>query len=784
LSNNPNLYPQLTIYSGSGNSLLQTSQTYQFVTPNCACPAPPAGSVDGFSIGDFNADGKPDLLIHATYQNLSAKTSSSNYYVVFGNGDGTFNLSAAGVNVSSDDSLYSPFSSNPTLAITAADFNGDGFADIAYAENQGVVGIALNPGGSSAGQFSTYTPITLPSGTLSNPSAIASAHLTSSGHADLIVGDKSGAVVVLLGNGDGTFATPPVSTTVDAYPSVIATSDLRKSGTTDIVIANPQAGDIQVLFNDGKGNLSISSTIKPSVAPSSLALSDVNGDGYPDIVATGFDGTLFIYLNNGKGSFSSATAPSAGATLSSPQLAVADFNGDGFPDLVELNPNNSAANNVFEFLNSASSQITLATPSQSLPAGTHLITASYAGDTNFKSAQSAGLSISVTQSPTTITWSAPAPLEYGVPLSATQLNAVASQPGTISYSSQAGTVLLPGQTVVTATFAPTDSFDYMGATAKQTITVTPPSLTGISPSSANLGASNTTITVNGQGFINGAMVIWNSTPLSTTWVSLNQLSAVIPASLLSSTGTATITVAEPNSVSVGGSAQFSIVLAPAMAQATVPATVEAGQNSSVSLTLSPYPLDVTATLTLSFTAAPPNTISDPTVLFANNSTTYSFTIPANSSSPIPPIDFSSGSTAGTITVTIQLTANGADITPTGFGPYSIVVPASPPGITSAVLTRNGTSMSVAILGFSPTREMTVAKYHFTPATGKSLQTTDLTVTLSSAFVQYYQSELSFAFGTAYLYTQPFTLSTDADSVGTVTVVVSNSKGDSRPVTVQ
>jgi hypothetical protein len=50
-------------------------------------------------------------------------------------------------------------------------------------------------------------------------------------------------------------------------------------------------------------------------------------------------------------------------------------------------------------------------------------------------------------------------------------------------------------------------------------------------------AANTTITVSGQGLVQGAVVKWNGTALSTTWVSLNQVTAVIPASLLAATGT-------------------------------------------------------------------------------------------------------------------------------------------------------------------------------------------------------------------------------------------------------
>ena len=64
----------------------------------------------------------------------------------------------------------------------------------------------------------------------------------------------------------------------------------------------------------------------------------------------------------------------------------------------------------------------------------------------------ANLTITVTQRPSTLTWAQPAAIEYGTPLSATQLNATSSVAGVITYAPAAGTVLLPGTTAVTATF--------------------------------------------------------------------------------------------------------------------------------------------------------------------------------------------------------------------------------------------------------------------------------------------------------------------------------------------
>src|SRR6266403_295355 len=73
--------------------------------------------------------------------------------------------------------------------------------------------------------------------------------------------------------------------------------------------------------------------------------------------------------------------------------------------------------------------------------------------------------------PTTITWNPPAPIEYGTALSATQLDATASVPGTFAYMPPAGTVLQAGPQTLAVTFTPTDT-NYAIATSTVTLTVT------------------------------------------------------------------------------------------------------------------------------------------------------------------------------------------------------------------------------------------------------------------------------------------------------------------------
>jgi trimeric autotransporter adhesin len=70
-----------------------------------------------------------------------------------------------------------------------------------------------------------------------------------------------------------------------------------------------------------------------------------------------------------------------------------------------------------------------------------------------------------------------------------------------------------------------------------------PTITSISPSSANAGDPGFTLNVNGTNFVSGASVVtWNGTALATTFVSATQLTAVVPAVNIAITGTANVGV--------------------------------------------------------------------------------------------------------------------------------------------------------------------------------------------------------------------------------------------------
>ena len=66
-----------------------------------------------------------------------------------------------------------------------------------------------------------------------------------------------------------------------------------------------------------------------------------------------------------------------------------------------------------------------------------------------------------------ITWPVPSAISYGTALSAIQLNATASVPGTFVYTPSAGHVLAPGRYTLSASFTPSDTEKY--ATAQATV---------------------------------------------------------------------------------------------------------------------------------------------------------------------------------------------------------------------------------------------------------------------------------------------------------------------------
>ena len=167
--------------------------------------------------------------------------------------------------------------------------------------------------------------------------------------------------------------------------------------------------------------------------------------------------------------------------------------------------------------------------------------------------------------------------------------------------------------------------------------------------------------------------------------------------------------------------------------------------------------------------------------------TLTVVIPAQSTAS-PQVVIQTGTIAGT------LSGRHWTLWPAGHGRYSIFGQASEasrlrlavPGITSVVATseRRHARGTVKTRGFSNTRQVLTAKFHFTPwpRAHQLLTTEDFTIDVSSLFTTWYADPASIEEGSEFTYTQTFSLSSDALAVGQVSVTLVNSVGGSAEAT--
>jgi len=221
---------------------------------------------------------------------------------------------------------------------------------------------------------------------------------------------------------------------------------------------------------------------------------------------------------------------------------------------------------------------------------------------------------------------------------------------------------------------------------------------------------------------------------------------------------------------------------PVQATFTGPSTAQPAQQPNLTFALTnPYPVALSGTLTLTFTGT--GGVNDPNIQFAAGGRTYTFTVPANSTTT-PTLQIQSGTVAGTITITLVLTAGGQNVTPASVQPLIITVPPVAPVVTSSTLTRSGNAVTVNIIGYSNTREVQQAVFQFVPSAGSSLNDPNITVPVATLFAGWYSTAASQTYGSSFLYTQTFNLSESDSTIGSIIVTLINTAGTSITVTVQ
>ena len=178
------------------------------------------------------------------------------------------------------------------------------------------------------------------------PSAIVLADFDGDNTPDLLVGD-SRTVRFLKGNGDGSFQKPDAAMPAGLGVAAILATDLDGNHKMDAIVVNdhdqlPGAdGDVLVLLGNGDGTFTAGATFATGVGSESAALGDFNNDGKTDVaVANAGSGDVNILLGDGTGNFTYGQVPKVGAGTPEPvAIATADLNSDHRLDLIVLNRN-------------------------------------------------------------------------------------------------------------------------------------------------------------------------------------------------------------------------------------------------------------------------------------------------------------------------------------------------------------------------------------------------------------------------------------------------------------
>jgi Bacterial type II and III secretion system protein/FG-GAP-like repeat len=261
-----------------------------------------------------------------------ANSGSNTVSVLLGseNFDGTFT-----------EATGSPFAvgTRPS-AVIIADLNGDGFLDIAVAnETDNTISTFQGDG---QGNFVPFpkSPFALPAAE-KGPIAMASGTFDNSGKPEFaVLSATTENIGIYQATGDstfnGTFAElegSPIGTGSD--PVAFAAGDLNADGFSDLAVVNQSASAITVLLNDGTGvfTQAAGSPLATASTPAGVAIADFTNSGFGDIAVTNNgSATLGVYAGLGSGTFSQ------NIQLSVPPgpLAViaADVNGDGLPDAI------------------------------------------------------------------------------------------------------------------------------------------------------------------------------------------------------------------------------------------------------------------------------------------------------------------------------------------------------------------------------------------------------------------------------------------------------------------
>ena len=254
--------------------------------------------------------------------------------VLPGNGDGTFQPAVVGFN-------------NPTGAVNyiAADFNGDGKLDLAVAtltaSGQNItIGLDILLGnGDGTFKAPVVTTIKTAPNLNQNDALFFVDDFNADGDLDVLT-----PFGLFLGNGDGTFKAEPVP--LPATPNLInpifTSGDINDDGKPDILMVSTKSapGQVELLTGNGDGTFTDGGpiTIASGGTISALTAVDLNADGFPEIIAgvqtAASNAEIALLTNSGTGTF--GTAQTFAVDGPPVEIFAADMNGDTIPDIISV----------------------------------------------------------------------------------------------------------------------------------------------------------------------------------------------------------------------------------------------------------------------------------------------------------------------------------------------------------------------------------------------------------------------------------------------------------------
>ena len=234
--------------------------------------------------GDFNADGKADIL----FQNI----------------DGTPEIwTMNGSTVTSTKTLSDP--GFTWTAVGTGDFNGDGKSDIVFQNANGTPMIWEMNGTSVA-----------TTATLSNPGAnwklIGTGDFNGDGKSDLVFQAPNGTPMIWEMNGTSVTAkvTLPKPQGAGSW-QLIGTGDFNGDGDADLLFQKSN-GTPMIWEMNGTSVTATATLANPGASWKAIGTGDYNGDGKSDILFQKADGTPMVWAMNGTSVTATATLPNPG----------------------------------------------------------------------------------------------------------------------------------------------------------------------------------------------------------------------------------------------------------------------------------------------------------------------------------------------------------------------------------------------------------------------------------------------------------------------------------------